>query len=71
MRALTCPPAQLIGANGCSLDRHLAGDFEFGPGAARARIPSMFMFPDSPQLTFECAVSVCADAAECKVGRGQ
>ncbi|KAI6207142.1 hypothetical protein M3Y94_00996100 [Aphelenchoides besseyi] len=60
----------LIGSNGCSQDKNLIGDFLYEKDSAKARIPTMFRFPDSNSIHFDCSLSLCPSNEECKPNCG-
>jgi len=56
----------LIDNIGCSTDKKIIGNFEYGDGYAVARIPSMFKFPESKTMKLECSLAICQDYQICK-----
>uniref|UniRef100_A0A7E4UYG4 ZP domain-containing protein n=1 Tax=Panagrellus redivivus TaxID=6233 RepID=A0A7E4UYG4_PANRE len=52
---------QLMDNHGCSIDNKLITDFVYKKGVAVARIPSMFQFPNSKIVKFECKFFICED----------
>uniref|UniRef100_A0A914D0V6 ZP domain-containing protein n=1 Tax=Acrobeloides nanus TaxID=290746 RepID=A0A914D0V6_9BILA len=57
---------ELVNSHGCTIDKHLLSDFVYEKGTAKARIPSMFNFPESKTMKLECSVAICREEFECK-----
>ncbi|KAE9553867.1 hypothetical protein FO519_002908 [Halicephalobus sp. NKZ332] len=56
----------LIDQMGCSIDKKIISNFEYGDGFAVARIPSMFKFPKSKTMKLECSLTLCEEFQICK-----
>uniref|UniRef100_A0A914Z185 ZP domain-containing protein n=1 Tax=Panagrolaimus superbus TaxID=310955 RepID=A0A914Z185_9BILA len=57
---------ELVDANGCSINKKLITDFVYKNGYATAKIPSMFRFPNSKTMKFECKLSICQEIQLCR-----
>uniref|UniRef100_A0AC35FTY0 ZP domain-containing protein n=1 Tax=Panagrolaimus sp. PS1159 TaxID=55785 RepID=A0AC35FTY0_9BILA len=57
---------ELVDSHGCSINKKLMTDFVYKNGYATAKIPSMFRFPNSKTMKFECKLSICQEIQVCR-----